>query len=170
MPYTYNAQDVFDFANANGFQYRQKGNEITFKLCPYCNGGNTPDKETFSINRDTGAYKCLRNSCSRQGHFVQLARDFGYKLDMGEQKVYRSLPQTKPEDRVSPPYQAKMTRLLGTDCRDLFNTQGGFETPLPIWLLSGKRFRPTPTPHSQKIPKTKISFSHNFLNRGQALV
>ncbi|MDD7278614.1 MAG: phage/plasmid primase, P4 family [Oscillospiraceae bacterium] len=100
MPYTYNAQDVFDFANANGFQYRQKGNEITFKLCPYCNGGNTPDKETFSINRDTGAYKCLRNSCSRQGHFVQLARDFGYKLDMGEQKVYRSLPQTKPEDRV----------------------------------------------------------------------
>ena len=99
MGYEYKVSDVYDFMAAHGFEYRTKGDEIEVKRCPYCNGGSS-DKYTFSINSKTGAFNCLRASCGKKGHFVELCRDFGYELDFGERKVYRTLTQTKPEDRV----------------------------------------------------------------------
>ena len=99
MGYEYKVSDVYDFMAAHGFEYRTKGDEIEVKRCPYCNGGSS-DKYTFSINAKTGAFNCLRASCGKKGHFVELCRDFGYELDFGERKVYRTLTQTKPEDRV----------------------------------------------------------------------
>ena len=99
MAYDYKVSDVYDFMAAHNFEYRTKGDEIEVKRCPYCNGGSS-DKYTFSINAKTGAFNCLRASCGKKGHFVELCRDFGYELDFGERKVYRTLTQTKPEDRV----------------------------------------------------------------------
>ena len=100
MAYEYNQRDVLDFANAMGGEKFEKGEELFFKYCPYCKGGGHDDK-TFSINLTNGTYKCFRASCDKQGHFVQLARDFNYKLDDGyEPKKYKKLPQievkTKP--------------------------------------------------------------------------
>lgn len=99
MSYVLKQSDIFDFARSIGADVRQKGNELFFKRCPKCNGDGH-DKDTFSINLETGAFKCFRASCDYHGHFVELARDFGYPLDMGEPKTYRKLPQkpieTKP--------------------------------------------------------------------------
>ena len=67
-----------------GYETTQKGKELHFKYCPYCSGGEHRDKDTFSINVETGAFKCLRESCGKTGHFVQLARDKDYKLDFGD--------------------------------------------------------------------------------------
>ena len=95
MSYEFNRNDDYGIARTISTDVKEKGNELFFKYCPYCHGGGK-DKETFSINLDNGAFKCFRSSCSKQGHFVELARDFGYKLDFGETikpKVYRRLPQ-----------------------------------------------------------------------------
>lgn len=98
MGYEFKADDVFSFATAMGAETRRKGNELEFKLCPYC-GGNKNDKYTFSINLDTGAYNCFRASCGKQGHFVELARDFNYPLVDFEPKRYRKLKQVEIQVR-----------------------------------------------------------------------
>ena len=103
MAYELNPHDILDFARNMAIEHTVKGNELFFIRCPYCNGGKH-DKNTFSVNLETGAYKCFRSSCGKQGHFVELARDFNYKLDFKDNqgsKNYRKLPQapviTKPK-------------------------------------------------------------------------
>lgn len=93
MGYEFREADLFGLAEKLGSETRQKGDELFFKWCPYCRGDGH-DKETFSVNLKTGLFKCFRSGCDRHGHFVQLARDFGYPLDMGyTPKKYRELPQ-----------------------------------------------------------------------------
>ena len=96
--YEFKKSDVFDFANYIGAEAKEKRNELFFKFCPQCKGGGK-DKETFSVNLETGAFKCFRSSCDYHGHFVELARDFGFKLEDEKQKTYRKLPQPKIESK-----------------------------------------------------------------------
>jgi Replicative DNA helicase len=96
--YDYKSQDVFDFANSIGADTIQKGDELFFRYCPRCHGDGH-DKNTFSINLTSGAFKCFRSSCNYHGHFVELARDFDYQLDDGGTKHYKKLPQRKFEPR-----------------------------------------------------------------------
>ena len=100
MSYELNREDIFNFASSQGYETRQKGNELEFKYCPYCHGGaNGNDKYTFSINLDNGAFKCLRASCDQQGHFVELCRDFNFPLDFERPIIYKRLTQRKFELR-----------------------------------------------------------------------
>lgn len=94
MGYEFKVSDAFGLAVSIGAEVKQKGDELFFKFCPYC-GGDGHDKDTFSVNLTTGLYKCFRSSCDRHGHFVQLARDFGYSLDFKEERRprFRALPQ-----------------------------------------------------------------------------
>ena len=96
--YEFKSSDVLDFANYIGAEVKQKGNELFFKYCPRCKGGGG-DKDTFSVNLETGAFKCFRASCDYHGHFVELARDFGFKLDDEQERKYRKLPQPKIESK-----------------------------------------------------------------------
>ena len=99
MGYEWKQEDVFGLAGKLGADTHRKGNELFFKWCPYCHGDGH-DKETFSVNLDTGLFKCFRASCGRQGHFVQLARDFYYPLDFGNPyRTYRELPQRPVKTR-----------------------------------------------------------------------
>ena len=91
MSYQYNREDVFAFVHSRGDETRQKGKELEFKYCPYCNGGGNRDEYTFSINLDSGAYCCLRASCGEQGHFVELCRDFDYPLVMEMPRIYKDV-------------------------------------------------------------------------------
>lgn len=93
MPYEYKKDDVLEFASTINTEKQEKGNELFFKYCPYCHGGHSKDKNTFSINLETGAFSCFRAGCGKQGHFVELARDFNFQLDFGEIKEYKQLPQ-----------------------------------------------------------------------------
>lgn len=94
MSYQFKREDAFGFAQAVRAETHEKGDELFFKRCPKCQGGNH-DKDTFSINLRSGAFKCFRSSCDYHGHFVELARDFDYDLGFGEKRVYRKLPQKK---------------------------------------------------------------------------
>lgn len=92
MSYELNQADIFGLTRQLTQDFQRRGQEIFFKLCPYCSGGDHRDKDTFSINLDTGAYKCFRAGCAAQGHFVEMARDFNYRLEgVGEppKKQYR---------------------------------------------------------------------------------
>lgn len=93
--------DIFDFANAGNYETRQKDDELEFRYCPYCGGGSHGKKDewTFSINLDKGTFNCFRASCEHKGHFVELCRDFDYRLDFEPPKIYRQLPQKPIEVR-----------------------------------------------------------------------
>lgn len=97
--YEFKKSDVFDFGYFIGAETKEKGNELFFKYCPQCHGGTSGDKDTFSVNLENGAFKCFRSSCGYHGHFVELARDFGFRLDDDSQKKYRKLPQKKIETK-----------------------------------------------------------------------
>lgn len=96
MGYELKQTDIYGFASAIGAKTTRKGHELFFKRCPYCNGGSSDDTDTFSVNLNTGAFKCFRASCGAQGHFVKLAKDNGYPLDFGDdnkRRSYKKLPQ-----------------------------------------------------------------------------
>lgn len=107
MSYTMTRDDLYGLVRHIGAETHEKGNELFFKVCPYCNGGGKRDKDTFSINMETGTYHCFRASCGESGHFVQLARKFDYHLDFDnlhkpdQKRTYRAMPQrpveAKPE-------------------------------------------------------------------------
>lgn len=89
MSYILKREDIHAFARYVNADVRQKGDELFFRYCPRCKGGNGHDRDTFSVNLNSGAFKCFRAGCGYQGHFVELARDFGFALDMGEAKTFR---------------------------------------------------------------------------------
>ena len=97
--YEFKKSDVFDFGYFIGAEVKEKGNELFFKRCPQCGGGTSGDKDTFSVNLENGAFKCFRSTCGYHGHFVELARDFGFRLEDDSQKKYRKLPQKKIETK-----------------------------------------------------------------------
>ena len=83
---------------------REMGDELTFKYCPFCQGGQHNDKYTFSVSLRTGQYNCLRGTCGEHGGFVSLAKAFNFPLDFGTQapmkKEYKRLPQKKLSEIV----------------------------------------------------------------------
>ncbi len=96
--YEFKTEDAYNLAIMLGAETKIKGNELFFKFCPRC-GGNRHDRDTFSINLDTGVFNCFRSSCGYRGHFVELARDCGFKLEDESAKRYRALPQKKIESK-----------------------------------------------------------------------
>lgn len=74
--YEFDKEDAFRFASSIGAEAFPRGNELHFKYCPYCHGGSSKDKKTFSINLKTGAWNCKRGSCGQSGNMIKLAQDF----------------------------------------------------------------------------------------------
>lgn len=105
MSYTMKENDAYGLASSLGASTRQNGRELNFRKCPYCQGGESNDQYTFSVNLDTGAFCCQRVKCGMKGHFVELARDFHYQLefenDFQPKKNYKKMPQVMPEVRSS---------------------------------------------------------------------
>lgn len=78
--YTFSADDAKRFAIEQRAVTRQDGDELLFKYCPYCGGGKSRDKYTFSINLVNGAHNCKRSSCGKTGNMISLHREFGFSL------------------------------------------------------------------------------------------
>lgn len=98
--YEVKERDIFDFARHVNAQTRTSGDEIQFKLCPYCKGGHARhDTWTFAINKTSGAFNCKRNACGIKGNMIDLSRDFDFSLgrDVDEyfkpKKRYRTFKQ-----------------------------------------------------------------------------
>ena len=100
MSYNMERSDVLRFADSVGIETREHGDEIQFRTCPSCRGGQHNDQWTFSVNGKSGAFKCLRSSCNYTGHFVELCRDFNFRLETETVKTYRRLKQ--PDGKIKP--------------------------------------------------------------------
>lgn len=103
--YEFKESDAWEFARASGIQNKQRGDELQFLYCPYCNGGRNRDKYSFAINLTNGQFKCLRSSCSASGNMLTLATDFswfslGNDVDAyyqtGQQKKFRKFKKMQP--------------------------------------------------------------------------
>lgn len=92
MGYELKRADIEDFARFAGAETRERGDELQFRLCPVCKGGDHRDQWTFSINLTSGLCNCPRGQCGYRANFVQLCRDMRYPLDYGEEKTYRKYP------------------------------------------------------------------------------
>ena len=116
MSYELQEADVYGLAQQVGANVRRRGEELFFQLCPYCHGGEHRDKDTFSVNLKSGAFGCFRSGCSKKGHFVELCRDFGYPLDLGDkrEKQYRKFPQ-KPVEVREPAVAYLKSRGIGEE-------------------------------------------------------
>ena len=87
--YQFQPEDAERFARDQHLTTWHKGNELRFKYCPYCRE-RTNDKDTFSINLETGQFKCLRASCGAKGNMITLAHDFGFSLGQDTDEYYQS--------------------------------------------------------------------------------
>lgn len=144
--------DVFDFARRYLYPYKQKGEEIEAKYCPFCHGGKNKDESTFALNTVKLTYVCLRGSCGKSGTFKQLCAEFGEKAEgnyeiFKPQKTFKK-PQTvlKPVTSAAEKYLAlrkiskKTVDLLKISCDD------GGNIIFPFYLngsLEFVKFRPT---------------------------
>lgn len=103
--YEFKESDALEFARISGIQTKQRGDELQFLYCPYCNGGKNRDKYSFAINMVSGQFKCLRSSCSVSGNMITLAAEFswfslGNDIDAyyqtGRQQRYREFKKMQP--------------------------------------------------------------------------
>lgn len=87
--YEFKERDAYDFANSLGIETRIRDNELQFKKCPYCGGGNHDDW-TFAINlKKNGAFNCFRSTCGIQGNMITLSKDFDFSLGSQVDEYYR---------------------------------------------------------------------------------
>ena len=102
MSYEITLEDAIGFAQFVGAETKQKGDELTFRYCPYCGSASTPhdDEWKWSLNIKTGVYGGFRESCDHKGKFQKMCRDFGYKLPFFAEQEYAQIPQ--PRGRIIP--------------------------------------------------------------------
>ena len=104
MSYQFQTTDVIELVKFVGAEPKRSGDELQFKYCPLCNGGQNKDKYTFAVNVKSGKFKCMRASCGEQGGFTTLAKKVGFPLDFGTKepltKAYKKLPQ-KPLSEIT---------------------------------------------------------------------
>ena len=106
--YEFKEQDAYDFAHQQGIEVKRSGDELHFKICPYCRPRPTKGNvRTFSINLKTGQFKCLRTSCGVSGNMIQLSRDFDFSLGTEADEYYRPRKKYRKLPAPEKPYIPK---------------------------------------------------------------
>ena len=115
--YEFKQNDAYAFARFIHAQTSERNGELFFKLCPYCNPAPTRDNiKSFSINLETGQFKCLRASCGASGNMVTLAKDFDFSLGNEVDEYYkpkRQFRKMKTPDKPITPKPEAITYLVG---------------------------------------------------------
>lgn len=101
--YEFKEEDAFHFAESRHIKTHVSGDEIIFSICPYCKGGggSRPDKNTFAMNRSTGAFNCKRSTCDAKGNMLTISKDFDFSLGritdeyFKPRKVFRKFEKRK---------------------------------------------------------------------------
>ncbi|NEZ47832.1 hypothetical protein FDF74_11630 [Clostridium niameyense] len=96
-----------EFADRHLGEYKtitnHNGQELSFKYCPFCNGGTHHDQYTFSINIDKHTYNCLRGKCGERGTFKELAERYGEQADYYLEWLKENNKEYKPTVQYSQP-------------------------------------------------------------------
>lgn len=162
--YVMNEDDLWGFISAMGVKTKVHGDEVQFEYCPYCNGGAKKDKWKFGINRNTGAFGCFKGGCRKQGHFVQLCRDFNYELIDTDDVKYTKFPQ--PTKKIVPRETAVAylnSRGISKETAERYSITAFEDRPNVLWLplfdedgkLVGAKERRMDWRKTSKFPKEK---------------
>lgn len=96
--------EPYEFARIHLREWKQHGHEIIPTYCPFCQGGSHKDKFSFALNTEKLTFNCKRGSCSRQGHFSQLCKEFGESYTDTNYEMRKPLKKSfkKPTAIVDP--------------------------------------------------------------------
>lgn len=134
--YAMNEDDLRGFIQFIGAETKDKGNEVVFRYCPKCQGSAPKDDEwKFSVNRKTGAFGCFRGSCGYHGHFIELCRDFGYRVKTDEDRDFVDMPQ--PTHRIVPRESALaylLSRGIGKETAEKYQVTAFEDKPNILWM------------------------------------
>ncbi len=61
-----------EFLDRIGWQFKKRGNWLSLKICPFCEGGRSGDQFTFVVHAADGNYSCQRSKCGASGSFWRL--------------------------------------------------------------------------------------------------
>ena len=118
--YEFKEQDAYDFAGQQGIEVKRAGDELHFKICPYCRPRPTKGNvRTFSINLKTGQFKCLRESCGVSGNMIQLSRDFDFSLGTESDEYYRPRKKYRRLPTPKKPYVPKAPAIRYLESRGI---------------------------------------------------
>lgn len=98
--------EVYRFAEYMHAKTKQSGDNLSFRVCPYCKNDKRGNLYKFAINVVTGQFNCLRDGCGASGNMITLAKDFGFSL--GSEIDERLNPQKKyktyrlPKEPIKP--------------------------------------------------------------------
>lgn len=68
---------VISLAERHLGEFKIRNNQIVTRFCPFCNGGEHNDKDTFAVGLHNGAFSCMRGGCNKTGSFKELSEFFG---------------------------------------------------------------------------------------------
>ena len=162
--YIMNEDDLWGFISSMGVKTRVHGDEVQFEYCPYCHGGSKGDKWKFGVNRRSGAFGCFKGGCKKQGHFVQLCRDFGYELtDLNETKYVRFPQPDKAIVPRDPALEYLKSRGISRTTAEKYEVTTFEKRPNILWMplfdeegkLVGAKERRTDWKETSKFPKEK---------------
>lgn len=112
-----------EFAKAHLGDFTIKGAEIIPTYCPFCHGGDNRDKNKFALNTENHTYNCKRGSCGQKGHFSELCKIFGEKMD-DQKTVYVRKKYKMPEPVIEKPIDTVAeylkSRLINEDTIEKF--------------------------------------------------
>lgn len=117
--YQFKEADAYNFARSQFIEVKPKGNELQFKVCPYCKGGKNGDMGTFHINLRTGVFNCLRASCSQSGNMITLSRDFDFRLSKEVDEYYFKKTQYKKLPTPLEPIKPKLEAIRYMESRGI---------------------------------------------------
>lgn len=107
MYYEFNRDDAYNFARHIGIETFQKGNELHFKICPFCKGKGQKghmNHKTFAININDGVFNCFL--CGVTGNMITLAKEFNFTLSNSNISEYYN-PQKKYKELKTPTEKIK---------------------------------------------------------------
>lgn len=125
--YEFNEEDAFGFARHIGAKVYKRGDELVFRVCPFCHAEHKSDKEKFAINLRTGQYNCFRASCGAKGNMITLSKAFDFPLSgladeyVNHRKKYVRFKDGKKPDTTNPAIEYLRNRGISEDVARQYN-------------------------------------------------
>jgi replicative DNA helicase len=140
---TYKPGDAREYAQSQGWAYKQQGSEILLRQCPWC---GKADK--LSWNDDTGFYQCFSAACGQKGNYFTLRRDLGDPVVSAE-PLTALKQQQRAKKRITFERFAPMEKNLGDKHIEYLASRGISEESARKWKLGAKE--ETPDKHRVEI-------------------